>query len=492
MLSGDLLNQIVRVVVLLGLLAYFSISLTRGLIDDPSRDGRGPLATGTGQDPGVRVLLLNRQPPDPIRTYDKLDVAILQTVDVVTPYNPDDPQLHLTLHAGSTLRIQSDTKDGLMLGSKEWGKDYTWAVSSLRVQPSRTVPEVVTSTTATAEANAQASNPARRDPTLFEAADRDAVFALPGGRYRGSLEVIWHSAKDIEAINCLPMESYIEGVISVEMSPSYPLEALKAQAIASRGYAFAHQSLARNARVEYDVMDTADDQEYRGTGNGNAAVRGAVRETRGVVTMVDHTNPFAPLFCASSGGYTESIDNVLPNSRDVFGRVPLGLVMTAHPDRFCQLGAEGLGYMGSHWTYTTVIKPSDLQLKLSKLLEAEGKHVGYIHNLRVGRRDKRSNRVETVLVDHTLSADPIEIPAHSFRMLVGPNQLRSTLWSADSPKRIESSEGKRTITYQITSIGFGHGVGMSQISAWEMANEKYLAPEILKAFYQDIQLVTKW
>ena len=74
------------------------------------------------------------------------------------------------------------------------------------------------------------------------------------------------------------------------------------------------------------------------------------------------------MFCASSGGYTESIDNVLPGARDVHDRTPLGLVMKSEPDGFCKFGVDGLGYSGSHWSYTTVIKPSELQLKLSKLL----------------------------------------------------------------------------------------------------------------------------
>ncbi|MBA2481259.1 MAG: SpoIID/LytB domain-containing protein [Planctomycetes bacterium] len=481
-MSLDLLNRLVRAVVLVGLVVFFAYSLVLGLLEDDRRMGR--LEKGGGQDPGVRVLLLNRVPPDPSRFYEKVDVTILEPVDVVTPNIPDDPQYRLTLRAGAILRVQADTNAGLMLGSKEWGKDYTWPVSAIRIQPQRTDPP--------APVAPADINPARRDPTLFEAQDHEPVFTLATGRYRGSLDIMYHSAKDVAVINCLPMEAYIEGVVAVEMSPSYPLEALKAQAIASRSYAYAHQILARQAHQEFDLSDTADDQEYRGKGDANGVVRSAVFETRGVVMLVDKTNPFAPLFCASSGGYTESVDSILPGARDVFGRVPLGRVMTAHPDHFCKLGAEGLGYESSHWSYTTIIKPADLQRALAKVMEAQGKHIGWIRNLRVGKRDPRSNRVETVLIDHTVDREPIEMSANSFRMLVGPFQLRSTLWSADSPKRIESTEGKRITTYQITSQGFGHGVGMSQISAWEMANEKYLAEDILKTFYQDIQLTPKW
>jgi peptidoglycan hydrolase-like amidase len=490
--AGDLINHIIRAVLLVGLLGYFGWSLGRGLVEDDRRLGFRRLETGSaGQDPGVRVLLENRQPPDPIRAWDKLDIAILATVDVVTPNIPDDPAYRLTLHAGSTLRVQPDANTGLVLGAKEWGKDYTWPVSAVRIQPTLTDPE------APPLATGGALPGSKRDPTLFEASDHEAVFALPGGRYRGSLEVLWHSAKDVEAINCLPMESYVEGVIAVEMSPSFPLQALKAQAIASRSYAYAHGWLARHANQEYDLADTGDDQEYRGTGSSNDAVRMAMSDTRGFIMLADHTDPFAPMFCASSGGYTESIDGVLPGARDVYGRVPLNQIMTSQPDAFCKFGIEGLGYLNSHWTNVAVIKPSELQLKLSKLLQVEGRQVGFIKSLRVGQVDKKSGRVETVLIFHTgtgpnAAPDPLEMSTHSFRMLVGPSLLRSTLWTSDSPRRRDSTDGKRTVTWEITSTGYGHGVGMSQVSAWEMATEGYSASEILRTFYHGVDFQRKW
>ncbi len=487
-MSVDLLNRLVRAVVLLGLVGFFAYSLVSGLLENDPRMGR--LEKGGGQDPGVRVLLLNRlnPPADPVRFYDKIDIIILEPVDVISPNLPDDPQYHLTLRAGSTLRVQSDTNTGLMLGSKEWGKDYTWPVSAIRLQPQRTEPPAPM-----IAGTGNPVSPAHRDPTMFEAYDREPVFALSTGRYRGSLQIMYHSAKDVAVMNCLPMESYIEGVITVEMSPSYPLEALKAQAIASRSYAWAHLLLARKAQQEFDLADTAEDQEYKGVANGNSAVvRSAVWETRGLVMLVDHTDPFAPLFCASSGGYTENIDSVLPGARDVTGHWPLNRVMTARPDFYCFRGADSLNYGSSHWSHTDLIKPSDLQRALNKVLSTQGKSVGYIKNLRVGRRDPRSNRVQTVLIEHTNDPEPIEMSANSFRMLVGPNLLRSTLWTADSPKRVESTEGKRAITYQIVSQGYGHGVGMSQVSAYQMANESILAEGILKFFYQDIQLTQKW
>jgi peptidoglycan hydrolase-like amidase len=483
----DMVNQVVRSVVLLGLLLYFTVSLILGLIEDEHRKGNWDMVKGgtPGGDPGIRVRLDNRQPPEPIPTWDKIDIIILQPVDVVTPSYSQDPNYHLTLQSG-VLHIQPDTNSGLLLSAKEWGKEYSWGVSEVRIQPSATDPQPGL------VASGQRAGPAERDPGLFESSAHDAVFAVNSLRYRGSLAVVWHSAKDVEAINHLPMEAYLEGVVAVEMSPSYPLQALKAQAIASRGYALAHQKLSLDARREYDLTDGSDDQGYRGTGNGNEAVHNAVSDTRGMVMVVNHTSVFAPLFCASSGGYTESIDEVLPGSTDVDYKVPMGLVMKAQPDRFCQLGVDGLGYAASHWSHTTTILPKELELSLAKLLAPENRPVGFIHAMRVGKRDPKSGRVLSVRIFQTLSGEPIELRANSFRMLVGPNVLRSTLWTVDSPRKIEDADGKRNLSYEITSIGYGHGVGMSQVSAWEMANENYSAADILRYFYHDIEFTNKW
>jgi len=484
-MRSEMVNQVVRTVILLGLLCYFAISLIRGLLDDEHRKGLGLSSINPGEDHGIRVLLENRQPPDPIQTWDKIDITILQPVDVVTPSYPDDPSFHLTLSSG-TVHIQPDTNNGLLLSAKEWGKEYSWAVSEVRIQPA------VTDPVAGVLPSGARATPGQHDPCSFEAGSHDAVFALASSRYRGSLAVIWHSAKDLEAVNCLPMESYVEGVVAVEMSPSFGLQALKAQAIVSRSYAFAHQILSTQARREYDLTDGADDQGYHGTGNGNDAVVTAVYGTRGILMVVNHNLFFAPLFCASDGGYTASVDDVFPGSTDVTGQYPLGLVMKSQPDPWCEKGVEGLGYGSSHWEHTTTIVPRELELGLAKLYAPENRAVGFIHNLRVGKRDPKSQRVLSVKIFHTLSGDPIEMSAHSFRMLVGPNVLRSTLWGAESPRRIEDSDGRRNTTYEIISTGYGHGVGMSQVSAWEMANENYSAADILHTFYHDIDFVTQW
>ncbi len=125
-MRSELANQLVRSAVLLLLLTYFGYSLVHGLIEDERL--KSPLMPGSQvhQDPGVRVLLENRPANDPqghasaepLPAWERLDITILQGVEVLDPSSPDDPARHLQLHSGSVLHLQPDTTTGLLLGSR--------------------------------------------------------------------------------------------------------------------------------------------------------------------------------------------------------------------------------------------------------------------------------------------------------------------------------------------------------------------------------------
>jgi SpoIID/LytB domain protein len=491
-MNGERLNQIIRTLLLLGLLGVFIWLLIAHLLEDREALGFGRLRQGVGQDPGVRVLIANRLPPEPINSHDKVVIEMLQETEVVAP---DDPLgKHELLKAGAVLRVEVVGNDGFLLSSRDWSdgsKDRIWAVQTFLVMPRHTRP-------ATDNRLDRDGNPILPIPRKFESADQRAVFRLQGidpkfqPLYRGSLQVLWNSPKDMQLINHLPMEAYLEGVIAVEMSPSYPLEALKAQAIASRGFAYCQAAAA--VKRPFDLVDTREDQEYRGAGFSTLGVIKAVLDTRGVIPTV-HGNPFIPLFSASSGGYTTAIEAVFPGAKDLYGREALAAVMLARPDPYCLPGVIALGKQDTHWETSNDILSQDIQKKLAQAMQAEaaqngGQQLGFINQIRVGRRDPRSTRVETLLVSHTLATNPLEIPASTFRKLVGPQIIKSTLWNPESPKKIEGLD--RKFRWHITSYGWGHGVGMSQVSAWEMAHQGKSARSIIEFFYTDVEMKALW
>ncbi len=115
----------------------------------------------------------------------------------------------------------------------------------------------------------------------------------------------------LRPILSIHVEDYLLGVVPYEMSNSFPLEALKAQAVAARTYALRKQ----NRDKPYDVVDTTNDQVFRGYLPGNANVEKAVLETRGVCGF--YQGALAQCYyAASNGGQMERVHTVWPTNAD--------------------------------------------------------------------------------------------------------------------------------------------------------------------------------
>ncbi len=485
---------IARGVVLGGMAVAFLVTTAIELRKAHRDSGFAPAERSIG-DRGVRVLLQNHAAPQPVPTYTQdISVVALQPSELVTP-DDDSIEKRLTLKTGSRLRVLPDS-DGLVLISSEWPSEKRWPVTRIWLQPLRTEPAAPPPPTS-------GNKLSLRDLRTFEAADKGSVFAIDFNRqrrsYRGNLEIRLHSPRALIAVNHLPLEAYVEGVVGVEMKPGWYLEALKSQAIVSRSYAF-ERSLRARAKPDqaWDITDTAtSDQEYRGTLRVTASVRRAVLETRGVVTLAGprDVNLFAPYFCASSGGWTAASDTVEPGGTDFSRRVPLGTtVMRPVEDPACEPAARALGLTNTHLRSEVTVSAKEIGLVVGKIIQPTGKMMGYVQRVEVGRRrPPPDSRVETVVVTHT-PGEREEISAHIFRMGLEPvlrasgdgrTSLRSTRWSDDSPKRVQVND---RVSYRFTSYGYGHGVGMSQISAWWLARQGLNAKAILGRFYGGSQL----
>ncbi len=123
--------------------------------------------------------------------------------------------------------------------------------------------------------------------------------------YCGDLHVTT-DGKMLTAVLHIPIEEYLLGVVPYEMSDSFPLEALKAQAVAARTYALYKM---RGASGAYDLVDNTNDQVFRGYNASNERAIRAVQETAGVACY----NNGALAICyytASNGGQVELVRNV--------------------------------------------------------------------------------------------------------------------------------------------------------------------------------------
>lgn len=154
---------------------------------------------------------------------------------------------------------------------------------------------------------------------LRDVAEGESGFRLTNypALYAGDLQLDVIDGK-VRPILSVHVEDYLLGVVPYEMSDSFPLEALKAQAVAARTYALRSQ----NPTQPYDLVDTTNDQVYRGYLPGNDQTERAIRETRGVCGF--YRDQLAQCYySASNGGQTELVETVWPTDED-FGYYAFG------------------------------------------------------------------------------------------------------------------------------------------------------------------------
>ena len=128
------------------------------------------------------------------------------------------------------------------------------------------------------------------------------------GAYRGSIRVL-NSGGSLMMINKLPLESYLRGVVPREVSPAWPVEALKAQACAARAYL----ERSRDPDKAWDVYCDVRDQTYLGADIEDSRTNAAVRDTAGIVPTYGG-QVISAFYFSSSGGRTENIEYGWPGS----------------------------------------------------------------------------------------------------------------------------------------------------------------------------------
>lgn len=129
-----------------------------------------------------------------------------------------------------------------------------------------------------------------------------ALNFITSGSYRGALEIRTEGS-GVTAINVLDIDSYVRGVVAGEMPSSWPLEALKAQAVTARTYALA----TRKTTGLFDQYPDTRSQVYRGVSGESVRSDAAVRGTAGRV-LTYNGEPAVTYYFSTSGGHTENVE----------------------------------------------------------------------------------------------------------------------------------------------------------------------------------------
>ena len=124
------------------------------------------------------------------------------------------------------------------------------------------------------------------------------------GAYRGAIDFSPGVFSGVDAVNSLPLDTYVQGVVPDESPPSWPLEALKAQAVAARTYAVA----TMKPSATFDLYPDTRSQVYGGVAAEEPSTNQAVAETSGQVVTYQGA-PVVTYFFSTSGGRTEDVEN---------------------------------------------------------------------------------------------------------------------------------------------------------------------------------------
>lgn len=255
----------------------------------------------------------------------------------------------------------------------------------------------------------------------------------------------------IFVINVLDIEEYLESVVPSEVPALWPMEVLKAQAIVSRTYAL--RKIIENKDKDYDVLASYKSQVYSGKKKIHPRTTRAVRETRGITITHNGEIVFA-FFHANSGGLIES--------PEIIGLGPLSYLKPTI-DKFSK------DTFRSYWT-TSIPKEEFLysifkkqSLKLTQIEIPSRMPSGSVKQIIITVKDTQKEFTKTIDV----------------------NKLREIFPSILSPKFEVAIEQDRII---FRGYGWGHGVGMSQWGAKEMASQGYNYKEIIKYYYKNTEL----
>ena len=262
----------------------------------------------------------------------------------------------------------------------------------------------------------------------------------------------------------LNLEAYLEGVLAGEVPVDrWRPEALKAQAIASRSYAY--YELKKNVAEPYDVECTVMSQMFCPGGRCNPAAGTALLATQGLVLTINNAL-FPAYFHSTCGGHTEAGLSVFPDQ-------PAARAVGAAVCAYCA--------QSPYYRWQAALNKDALEQKLKAAYPSIGKLLGVEFYDATGSAIEAASgnprRAASVRVRHT--AGVLQLPGNQFRLLAGPRELKSLLFEqvTDRGRMLEISGG-----------GFGHGVGLCQFGSQGLAQAGRTYPEILGLYYPGASL----
>ena len=331
--------------------------------------------------------------------------------------------------------------------------------------------------------------------------------SIGGKPYRGSVRFV-KSGGQLKSVNIVDVDDYIRGVLPKEIGTTTPIEALKVQAVVSRSFAYANWN--KFAKYGYNLDDSSASQAYAGMSVESPMTDRAVAETKGQI-LYYQGEVANTIFHATSGGETEAIE-------DVWG---------GNPSPYLKALKDPYSLNTRHATWEATLSSADIRRAFPA--------VGQPTSLEVSERSS-TGRIKSMAVVGTSGREVVT--GNQFRMKLGSIKVKSANFGtearasiAERPLTVITSTGIRpyakdriisaagiragsadsviranglesasaqTATYNdvmpirgsitLKGTGYGHGVGLSQYGAIEMAKAGKDYKAILSFYYPGTEL----
>ncbi len=287
-------------------------------------------------------------------------------------------------------------------------------------------------------------------PIILEP-DTDTLLTWNNNLYAGKIMVVpaQHTFLLVEHVD---LENYLYGVLPYEMSYSWPLEALKAQAVAARTYTL--KTLENSKNKYFDLYSDVRSQMYKGGGKQYDSVRTAVDATKHQV-LTYNDKLFYTYYHGNCGAGTDSVNTWNPGSKVIKPLAGTTCPYDSHSKNF---------------SWKTELSPT----KIMNYMKDFGL-TGTLQSVKVAGRTP-SGRVTHLTVRS--SKGEKRVVCNKFRLSLGLKSCKISRITVSNNKAL--FEGR----------GYGHGIGMCQDGAYGMAKAGKNYEQILKKYYPGAQLTT--
>jgi stage II sporulation protein D len=320
------------------------------------------------------------------------------------------------------------------------------------------------------------------------------------------------SPSKLSVVNVLPLDDYLKGVVPNELPPSFGYEALRAQAVAARNYAIRPRE---KSYQQFDICDSVMCQVYFGYSTEHPLSNKAVEETAGLVALYKG-DVITTLYSSATGGFSESYEFAftdpgstkfpstprpyLKGRHDIHGHIDYSSEEAARKFYTSSPPTHDVESSNYRWNrdWTRTELETALNMNLAKL--SQDRHtkpfvqpefkttskIGTLKDIKVLRRGVSGKAME-LEIKGTNGTWKVQKELNIRRLMT---KAGKALPSANIViDKLTDSSGNIT-GIKVHGGGFGHGVGMSQYGAKNMAGKGFRFEQILQHYYTGVALGT--